>query len=256
MVSPMHRFPSFSTSGLRWLLCLALAAFSPSHVEAAEEVSSPETPGMREVSPGIYQIGKLRLDKSTRTISFPGTLNMNTGLLEYLLVTPQGSTHESLLVTPIQPSDLHFAMLLLGAKGAGITTPGADQLPPAQINAEYLKTAPELRGDPVSISVEWRDATGAVKIAPVEDWLFLTDVKKAAPHGPWIYTGSMFSEDRFLAQTEGIFASVVTNPSALINNPRKGKENDHVWEVNEKAVPPVKTELEIHIKLEPNPANP
>ena len=208
---------------------------------------------MREISPGVYQIGQLRLEKESRTISFPGKLNMKSGLLEYLLVTPQSSTHESLLVTSIQPSDLHFAMLLLGAKGAGLTTPGPEQAPPAQIDAEYLKTAPELKGDAVTITVHWKDAEGKEQSVPVEDWLFLSDAKKTPKRGPWIYTGSMFREDRFLAQTEGIFAALVTNPSALINNPREAKDNDCAWEVNEKAVPAVDTALEIKMKLEPLP---
>ena len=74
---------------------------------------------------------------------------------------------------------------------------------------------------------------------------------KAAPRGPWIYTGSMFADNQFLAQLQGTIAAMITNPAALINNPRKGSDNDQIWMVNKKAVPPVETALEITLKLEP-----
>jgi hypothetical protein len=68
-----------------------------------------------------------------------------------------------------------------------------------------------------------------------------------------IYTGSMFRDGHFLAQSEGAFAALVTYPAALINNPRKGSDDDLVWAVNTKAVPPVDTPVEIIITLEPSP---
>ena len=70
--------------------------------------------------------------------------------------------------------------------------------------------------------------------------------------GPWTYNGSLFSNGHFMAQVEGAFAALVTYPSALINNPRKGSDNDQIWAVNEKVIPPVKTPLEIAIQLLPN----
>jgi len=204
---------------------------------------------MRELAPGVYGIGKLRLDKNNNTLTFPGTVQVDKGYLEYLLVTPQGSTHESLLVTEIQPGDLHFAMLLLGAKGAGILTPAPADKPPAQIDAAYLKRAPRLKGDPVTISATWiRNGKG--ETVRVEEWMINTTTNKPAEKGSWIYTGSMFSSGKFLAQLEGCLAAVVTNPSALINNPRPGNDNDQIWITNEKRVPPSATPVEITIRLE------
>jgi hypothetical protein len=206
-------------------------------------------PAMHELSPGVYAVGKLRLDKNANNLSFPGAVQLDKGYLEYLLVAPFGSTHESLLVTDVQPSDVHFAMLLLGAKGAGILTPGPDEKPPGQINAEYLKHAPRLQGDGLTITVTW-SRNGKRETAPVENWIVNTATRKQAEKGPWIYTGSMFSSGKFLAQIEGCVAALVTNPSALINNPRAGHDDDQIWMVNEKAVPPAETPLEITIHLE------
>lgn len=204
---------------------------------------------MREISPGVMELGKMRLDQNKRTLSFPAKVNMDNGALEYLLVTPHGSTHESLLVAEVQPNDVHFAMLLLGAQGAGILAPAPDAKPPAQIDATYLQTAPKLKGDRVTLLVKWRQ-DGAEKTVPVESWIANLKTAKPMAKGPWIYTGSMFSEERFQAQTEGVFAAVITNPSALINNPREGSDNDQIWTVNEKTVPRAETPVEFIIQLE------
>lgn len=229
------------------LLCISLAL----HLAAfgAEKTE----PVMRETAPGVYEIGHIHLDKNTRSLTFPAKLNMAEGNLEYLICTPRGSTHESLILTDVQPSDIHFAMLLLDAKGAGLLAPAPGAAPPSQIDAEYLKSAPRLKGDNLGISLKWKDAAGKERSAPVEDWVLNAMEKKAAPRGPWIYTGSMFAEEKFLAQLQGTVASLVSNPAALINNPRKGSDNDQIWMVNTKAIPPVETPVEVTIKLESAP---
>ncbi|MEQ1858941.1 MAG: YdjY domain-containing protein [Chthoniobacteraceae bacterium] len=213
-------------------------------------VRAQERSVMKEIGPGVFQLGALRLDKNARSVSFSGRLNQAKDFVEYVLVTPMGPTHESLLTSEIQPSDLHFAMLLLGAKGAGLLAPQPGDAPPAQIDADYLRKAPRLKGDNVTFSVKWKDKAGVEQTAPVEDWLMNEKTRRAAPRGPWIYSGSMFGQDGgFLAQQQGLFASVITNPGALINNPRRGNDDDKAWAVNEKAVPPVDTPVEIIITL-------
>ena len=215
----------------------------------------PETPVAREVSPGVYEIGTLRLDQKTRTVRFPAVLNMHEGHIEYLLVTNKGSIHESLLTCDVPTQDLHFAMLLLGAKGSRLEIPEPRDLPTGQIDAKYLQTAPKLRGDPLAITVAWK-TDDAEKTAPVEDWIFNTETAKPMSRGPWIYNGSLFHRGHFMAQLEGAFAAVVTFPSALINNPRTGNNNDQIWKVNTEAVPAVKTALILSIQILPDPELP
>lgn len=219
------------------------------HAQEAQPLQ-PAAPAMQEVSPGVYQLGKMRLDKKNRSASFPASVNMASGIVEYLLVSPQGATHESVLVTEVEPSDLHFVMLLLGAKGSGATAADPQSGGPPQINADYLKSAPQIKGDPVTLTLKWTEA-GKEKTARAEDWLRNTETGKPASRGPWTYTGSMFGGDRFLAQVEGCFAALLTYPSALINNPRKGNHNDQVWEINKKAIPPRDTPVEMTIQLQP-----
>ena len=134
----------------------------------------------------------------------------------------------------------------------GSPRPAAGDAPPGQIDAKYLKSAPKLKGDNLLVTATWKDKADKEHMTPVEDWLINRQTKKAVPGGPWIYTGSMFGADSgFLAQQLGAFISVVTNPSALINNPRKGNDNDLIWEINAKTVPPVDTPVEITITIQP-----
>lgn len=256
-------FAHNAISNLRWLSLFAAFALSPAASVLAQEKQAPDAaikegdtgtfvPSMQEISPGVFQIGKIRLDKKKRSVTFPGKLNMSKDLVEYVLVTPEGSTHESVLTAEIQPTDLQFVMLLLDAKGSGLLTPKADAVPPGQIDALYLKSAPRLKGDNVSITVSWKTQDGTEKAVPLEDLLMNAETKKVAERGPWIYTGSMFGSDGgFLAQQQGSFISVVTNPAALINNPRKGNDDDRIWAVNEKLSPPVGTAVNITIALLP-----
>ena len=141
-------------------------------------------------------------------------------------------------------------MLLLDAKGSGLMAPQPDAAPPGQIDAAYLKTAPRLKGDNVAITVSWKNQEGLEKVVALEELLMNAETKKQAEKGPWLYNGSMFGADgKYLAQQMGCFISVVTNPAALINNPRKGNDNDRIWAVNEKQSPPVGTAVNITIAL-------
>ncbi|MBL9146157.1 MAG: hypothetical protein JNM99_20920 [Verrucomicrobiaceae bacterium] len=229
---------------LRCCFCAALVA---GRVEGADAPALPSKPVVRQVSPGVYEVGKVRLDQKAMSISFAGTLNMKRGLLEYLVVHSKGSVHESLLVTEVEATDIHVAMLLLGAKGGAVVA----EAPPAQLDARYFRTAPKLMGDAVLIRVKWKEKD-VEKSASIEDWLFRESVKQPVEHGAWTYNGSMVHEGRFLAQTEGNLVALVTSPSALINNPRQGHDNDHLWNVNGDTTPGIGTPVEIVIQLVPS----
>jgi hypothetical protein len=228
--------------------CLVLFVAARVFAAAPTDFKAPT-----EVAPGVFDVGAVRLDKNAGTVTFPARVNMVDGLVEYLLVSPEGAKHESVLVSEVPPQDVHMAMLLLGAKG--MTTAAKA---PGRIDAEYLAKAPALTGDRISLTVKWKTAAGEERAVPVERWIVkrVAVPKKPAKEivatdGPWLYTGSYFYETRFLAQTEGAFVSLVSYPAALINNPRSGSNDDHLWFVNTAAIPPEGTPVEFIIKLEP-----
>ena len=190
----------------------------------------------------------IQIDKQKRTITFPATINMTQGMLEYLIVADTGKTHESLLATKIQPYDVQVAMLLLGIAPAR----KANAEPPAQINKQYLKTAPELKGAQINIFLAWQDGHGGHRVR-VESMIWNLAKNAAMTDGPWIYNGSVMYGGKFLAQVDGSIAALVRDSAALINNPRPGNDDDQIWQVYPAMTPASGTPVDVIVELENNP---
>jgi len=115
--------------GLGILFAIALAGMELMAGGESPASSATNQP-LKQIGPGIFELGKVRLDKGRRAVSFPAALNMNDGPVEYLIVTTSGKTHESLLRTDVEPYHIHLAMLLLGATGAGTNSFPEDSAKP------------------------------------------------------------------------------------------------------------------------------
>jgi hypothetical protein len=222
---------------LAWsgLICLSHEA-APFPAAAAEQ---PDPPALahspvKPIAPGLFQLGDVRLDQNRRTVVFPAVINMTGGNIEYVLVTTTGKTHESLLRTQASPLDIQLALLLLGAKG---TT-----------NALPEDPAQPLPGDGVEIEVSW-NATGRLQRFRVEE--FVTDRKagNAMRRGPWTYNGSRLRPDGFAAMVDGSIVSLITDADALINNPRRGREDDDNWLIRTNGLPALNSAVEVTIRL-------
>jgi hypothetical protein len=195
-----------------------------------------QPPPIERVSQGVFKIGEIQIHKDTRSIIFPAHVNMDKGLLEYLIVRSSGKVHESLLRTAIDPYHLQIAFLLLGFEGT-------DQPLRGQGDPEKPK------GDPVEISFEF-NPRGQVLNVKAEEWVALRQdgTYKDAGAMEWIYTGSIVVNGRFLAQTGGSIVAIFHDPAALIDNATPGGESDKDWFVKEKVVPPVGTPVNVIIK--------
>jgi hypothetical protein len=181
-------------------------------------------------------LGRVRLDKKRRCISFPAALNMNEALVEYLVVTSTGKTHESLLKTEAEPYHIHTAMLLLGAAGSqGRPFPEDKKAP--------------LPGDKVRIEISW-DEKGQKKTFRGEDWILDEALKRPTSAGEWTYVGSRFENGIFRAQQDGSIISLIEDPDALINNPRPGRDNDDNWRIKSAGLPPLDSAVDVTIFLE------
>ena len=244
---------------LRFLPALLLACIAVLPARAQEPAKSPEpakTPGemppIEKISDGVMKIGEVTLDKNRMTVSFPGSVNMDHGEVEYLLVQEGGKTHESLLATKALPFHVHVAMLLLGAK----IPPQADvQPPPSAISAAYLKNAPKPKGPDVMIFVRWVE-DGKTVAVHAEDLINDDATKNPMSRGPWVYNGSMVNRGVFLAQADRSIAALVIDPSALVNNERPDSNNDKVWSVAKEKIPKAGTAVEISIQLQADDAKP
>lgn len=192
---------------------------------------------VREIAPGILGIGAVRVDKAARALTFPATVNQAEGIVEYVVVTGSGKTHESVFATPAEPKDIHVAALLLGARDATKST--TNNLPPA------------LRGDAVRIEVSWETAAGERRAVALEDCVRHAETGRPLSAGPWVYNGSELRDGRFAAQAEGSVVAIIDDPQALVNNPRPGRDDDDVWRVNEPVVPPKGTAVSVTLRFAP-----
>ena len=232
------------------LLCVlgvSLRAQDASDLPAAKTAAAPV---IREVSPGVFQVGGVKLEKAARRVSFPAKLNMTDGPLEYLLVTTMGKTHESILTTDIEPQHLQVAMLLLGAKGtqaAPLTNaPSGGPITHPLAGERH----PPLAGEAVLIEVAWTHA-GKPQRKRIEELTHNKRAKEPMSKGEFTFTGSRVWQGKFIAQTDGSIIAIITDPDAVFNNPRPNRDADDTWVVRNQDVPPQDTPVEVSITLLP-----
>jgi hypothetical protein len=203
------------------------------NVPPATADTTPNPVGLREVAPGILDYHGVRLDKKDRRVSFDAAVNQHNGLIEYLLVNDKGKVHESLLATKILPHDIHLGLLLIGLQeGKRPNVP--EPLPPSAIDSAYLHAAPKIKGTPVLVTVAWTQ-DGKRHEAPADSWIFNLHTNQLMSPGPWTYNGSVVEDGIFVADQELSIVAVITDPTALANNP------------------PIDTPVEVTIALADNP---
>lgn len=220
---------------LRWFSSIAIGACCvATSALAQDEAPTPEyrpavKPEIIQLEDGRLDLGGVIVDPKERTATFPVELNdSNEGeLIEYLLVNENGKTHESLLKTKIQPFHLHTAMLLLGIKRAGLPPP---ETPPENIDEAWLENAPMPTGAPVEIRVLVDGDSHRI-----ESWIWDESRQKPMQPGEWTYNGSYFQGASFMAEVQGSFAGLVTDPIALLNVDDPQRVNDANWFINSKA---------------------
>lgn len=230
------------------LLAANLLGQATNAAPAPDANSSTNAADLHEVAPGVFDYHGVRLDKKNHRVSFDAIVNQRVGLVEYLIVGDKGKVHESLLSTKLSPHDIHLALLLIGLqedKKSNINEP----LPPSAIDTAYLRSAPKIKGKPVHISFAWTQ-DGKRHETPAEDWILNLHTNKPMMPGPWTYNGSIVEDGQFLADTEFSIVAVITDPTALANNPREGYDDDQIWQIQDKLVPAMDTPVEVTITLD------
>lgn len=199
-------------------------------------VADTQAPSIEKIGRGEYRLGEIRINKIERSVIFPAEVNMDSGLLEYLIVHRRGKTHESLLRTRVEPYSLQIAFLLVGFEGA--------------------EQRLAMQGDPATpkgerVRILIRPVGGAAKAAfPAEHWLvnrFDDGVKDVGPMN-WVFSGSYVDEGRFMSQESGSIVAIWHDPVALIDNASRGGESNKIWFVKQGTVPAVGTPVEVTVK--------
>lgn len=201
---------------------------------------------MAPLPDGRLQLGKLTLDRKTRAISLPATLNMREGIQEYLLATEKGKLHECLLFTEISPLNLNVALKLLRYQESPELFEILDEqeYPTGKFHQvpEDQKAAARL-----SLTLQW-EKDGKTVSYPLNRLLYHSVLEKPMPADePWLYTGSYLLNGKFAAAHYGDIIAIHTNQPSLINFPGKDRLNDEVWIPHQKLLPPLGTPLTLII---------
>lgn len=226
--------PSFFILRRAPLGCLLVLLALELH--GANPTNAPD-PGQRQIEPGMFALGQVRIDKGQRAVSFPAKINQREGTVEYVVVHQAGKTHESILSTEVEPQQIHVALLLLGVKAANTNLFPADlSIPPP--------------GEAVTIGISWKTGDQETR-RRLEDLVLDKETKKPLPPGPWVYNGSHIFEKSFVAQRDGSIISIHIDSAALVNNPRPDREKDDRFAINPDALPPPNTPVQVTIQLAP-----
>jgi hypothetical protein len=201
------------------------------HADGAEDDSLSETSVLAHAGSVINLPGLVVHGGDHKFIEATGHVTLTDGILEFIAVQPTGRDYESLLTLDCKPSELQFALILIGGESGPLP--------------QQAKTGEKV-GDRLQLEVEW-EADGKATRVPAEKLLRDRRTKKTPADMPWIFTGSYFAKDFdghdvFMADQEQAFIALWWSPSALINvggeygNPYRG-ENQGL-EIDQSAAPP------------------
>ncbi len=214
-------------------------ASKPMLTRAEAETEMKKSLNLQTLGPDAFALGLVNFDKRARTIRFPAKVNLHDEVIEYALVASTGKAHEALFVTDAKPEDLHLASLLLN-------------VPAASLEGQLDEQAKFPAANGVKITVTWKK-NGPDAVHDLAELVLVNSAggQPAAPMsaGGWFYGGSRFNALGFLASQEGSFIGLISDSSALIENPRVDRARDDIHFPNKALLPAKGTQVEFVIQL-------
>ena len=188
--------------------------------------------GGKVISNEIIAIGKVHINRRTKEVSFPATVQLTDGAIEVLITTKKGRTYETLLASDIEPYNLQLALLLSGAENG---TRFQSKEPPKGKDA-----IPQ--GDIINIFVK----TEKGKVQPVTNWLINAKTQKPFKKNQWVFVGSSFnSQKKCLAAKDGNIVTTWSFGNTILDNPSQTGDTDDYFNVNNKTVPKSNTPVTV-----------
>lgn len=219
------------------------AAEATAAAREAAEASLRRDLHVEKLDSGKLRVGEVMLDPVSRSIRFPGKVNMREGPVEYAVTTAAGKTHESAFTTTASPRDIHVALLLLGVKPS-----------PCGGNPDHILAVPSEAA--VRLTVEW-EVQGRLESHGIQELITLTEpAGTRLPDRFWLYNGSRFNEAGFAATLDGSIVSLIADDLALINNSGSDRGDDQSHVPNTALFPATGTPVTLQITLsKPSPAS-
>jgi len=223
------------------------AAVAAKPAADAAKPAEAAKPQIEKLGDSKYRIGGVTVDAKTREIRFPTKVNMDKGLLEYIICKQQGKLHEALLVTEINATHLSLAFTLLRYLPSPELFGLRDET--GHPNGLYPNVPAAVKASArIAVEVEWA-ADDKTHRLPINEWIQLSVKETGMKSGPWLYTGSDFYEGKFIPEMSGDLAAIMVDQGCLINYP--GADNvdngSQVWYGYPKRIPAVGTPVTVII---------
>jgi len=227
-------------TGLCLCLCSLLPGTRAQEAPQAQQAQTRLAESLREQ--GIW------LDRERGVVAIPASVLVRRELLEYLLVGPNGATHESLFLTQVKPSLLNAALLLLGVE-PGRNARWEEQ---ASVSAEDeheqgrpRRTVYPPEGDGFFLYAAWRER-GETYFFRMEDLLANLETGRSLRRHRWVFLGSRFATlkpgepEVFLADLEGnlVNISFFFQGNTLLTPAVEECLEQTIWIANAWLVPP------------------
>ncbi len=215
----------------RSVIAAAVAVLAVTLIPSARSQDAPNLPDEAEkIGDDRYRLGKVVVDLKARTVTCPGSVNMDRQLVEYLAVAPGGKLHESVLSVDVRPLHLQLGLILLGLEPkGGLRYQGDTRLP---------------QGSPLNVFVSWQRAGRSVKVA-AEDLFWDTQGRKTMTRGAWVFSGSSVDKEGFVADRELSLVASYRDPAAIVNNALPSGSDDAYYKANPRVVPAMRTAVTV-----------
>jgi hypothetical protein len=238
----LHILSVISVS-LSWSLAQKVPPAKPESVPAA---AAPVKPSIIRLDDARCQVGEIILNRMNREIRFPAKVNMNEGLVEYAMTLQKGYAHEAILITNSLPTHLNLAFALLRYNPSPeLTSEMDDTGHPTGVFPEV--SLPVRASARVAVEVEWT-ADGASHRIPLNEWFQSNATRKTMEPGPWLFSGSTFSEGAYMAELTGNLISANNDDRyAMLIYPGADNPGERSWFPSPKLVPAVGTAVTVII---------
>lgn len=210
----------------------------PSH--PLDQFKAPDGKSIPKPTPlpnGDVEIGKARVCRQDKSVHIPVYVNMEEGIIEYVLCLPSGKIHEALLLTDADPLHISVAMKLAGFTSFEKLFPEQDD------NLNWKPFSPpkpeDYASSRVHIELVWKK-DGKEQRSDLSDLLLNAGTRTAFPSNDWFYTNSYFFRGRYQASMRGDIIGVFADRGCLINyiGPNNDGDNESGWIVNaSRAIP-------------------
>ncbi|MBI1367775.1 MAG: hypothetical protein GC162_03885 [Planctomycetes bacterium] len=217
----------------------------------ADDAKAPEAPAAAAVKPVSMPFVDVNLKEGY--VDVAGSVCLREGPLELFATVASGKEHESIITIKARPQNVHFALLMLGAKPG---SPGS---------WEYKDNKPiphDPKGDHLKLTLLY-DKDGKKVERPINEFVRDMKTRKTLASNVFVFAGSRMTKDEngkesYAADSTGDVVTLVSFYEEMIAQPKAASNSNEQleWEANTPEIPEVGTPVTLRIYFDREAAEP